>query len=942
MAPAASDLSEREERFGEIAFAFLRAAEEGGRPDPNEWLARYPEFGDELAGFLNDLQAVDRLAGPLRKIVQAASAEAAPTGGPDATVRQGGTGGTETPAGVVGDYELLGEIARGGMGVVYRARQKSLNRLLALKMVRAPDPLDAQQVRRFRNEAETVAGLDHPHIVPVYEVGEHAGQLYFSMKLIEGGTAAEGLHRFAADPRAAARLLAQVARAVHHAHQRGVLHRDLKPSNILLDAEGRPHVTDFGLARRVGIDSDLTQSGAIIGTPSYMAPEQTTGQRGAVTTATDVYGLGAVLYALLTGRPPFQGPTVLDTLEQVRTQEPQPPGKNHPQVDRDLETICLKCLEKDPARRYGSADQLADDLERWLRNEPIEARPIPSASRLWRWCRRNPRMAWLSATALVALLLTLGVLGTSTWIISRKMAETQVALARADAKNRWARRAVNDMYSQVAQQWLAHQPHMTEVQKRFLRQALGFYEELAAEASDDPDEELERAIAYRRMADIRGGGFHRAPGAEKNYRQAVAICEELTAKVPDNGPYQEQLGRSYSALGEFLSGQQRYAEAKTYLLRALAVSRKAARTSPGAPATRETIADYQDDLGVLWENTDDLRKAERAFLQTLQMRRQLAQQFPKVARYREKLAFVHFDLGLLLRKMGRLRETEQFHRQAVALFEKRRKDSAAAPWFVSTVGGGGYHGLAEVLLDTRRPQEARQAIQQSVAIRKEVDRDFPGMPYCWHGLAMTLATQGRILTELGRHQEAAAAYQEALAYQGKAVADNPGHPGLGQDLAWIHGRLAWLGTLGPPSVRDVDGAIRHIRKALEREPEKGTYLTVRALTHYRRREWTSALAVLRKAVQSNDRSDRPLRGWVSAAGALERMAERQARTALVLDWFFMAMCQHHLHQADHAKHSYRRALRQWQAQTIDEPAHVAELQAANSEAAALLGVAPPK
>jgi hypothetical protein len=288
----------------------------------------------------------------------------------------------------VGGYELLEELGRGGMGVVFRARQLSLNRIVALKMILAGQLASPAERQRFRAEAEAAAQLNHPHIVPIYEVGEQNGQPYFSMKLLESGTLNEHLPRLARDPRAAVQLLTAVARAIHHAHQRGLIHRDLKPANILVDARGEPYVTDFGLARRVEGGSGLTQTGAIVGTPSYMAPEQATGQKG-LTTAVDVYALGAILYELLTGQPPFRAETPLDTVRQVLEQAPERPRAVNAHVDRDLELICLKCLQKDPLLRYSSAEALAADLEHWQAGEPLSVRTPSLVAVLRFWLRQN-------------------------------------------------------------------------------------------------------------------------------------------------------------------------------------------------------------------------------------------------------------------------------------------------------------------------------------------------------------------------------------------------------------------------------------------------------------------------------------------------------------------------------------------------------------------------
>lgn len=339
------------------------------------------------------------------------------------------TDGHQRESGVAGqrfgDYELLAEIARGGMGVVYRARQISLDRLIALKLVNSTLVSRGDLVRRFKGEAKAAASLFHPNIVPIHEIGEVDGQPFFSMGLIAGGN----LHQVLApktgasrDPRlmpspacprfqpaAAATLIETMARAVHYAHQRGILHRDIKPGNILLDESGEPHLTDFGLAKLMDQGNKLTHTQAILGTPAYMAPEQARGGASEVTTAVDVYGLGAVFYELLTGRPPFIGPSAVEIMRQVLDEEPRPPSQHHRDIDRDLETVCLKCLEKDPQRRYGSAAALSEDLTRWLNHEPVVARRASRLERMAKWSRRQPLLA--VAIALLNLVFFLGLAG---------------------------------------------------------------------------------------------------------------------------------------------------------------------------------------------------------------------------------------------------------------------------------------------------------------------------------------------------------------------------------------------------------------------------------------------------------------------------------------------------------------------------------------------------
>ena len=290
-----------------------------------------------------------------------------------------------------GDYELLGELARGGMGVVYRARQVSLNRVVALKMILSGQFASESEIRRFRAEALAAAHLDHPNIVPIFEVGRHQGHAFFSMKLIGGGNLAHRLGRYRDDHEATARLMATIASAIHHAHRKGLIHRDLKPSNILIDELGQPLIADFGLVKRASDASSLTASGALLGTPAYMAPEQISGEE--TTPATDIYSLGAVFYQILTGRPPFRGGGVAETLEQVLERDPVPPRQLRPSIPRELEFICLRCLEKDPRKRYPTAAALAADLNRYLQGEELHAGPTSLVTRLRRWARRESEVA---------------------------------------------------------------------------------------------------------------------------------------------------------------------------------------------------------------------------------------------------------------------------------------------------------------------------------------------------------------------------------------------------------------------------------------------------------------------------------------------------------------------------------------------------------------------
>jgi hypothetical protein len=382
--------SERDERLEQILADYLHAVEAGVAPDRAEFIGRHPDLAADLASFFGNRDAMERIAEPIKE-------QLTELPGPAGALDTADTG-VGTTIRYFGDYELLEEIARGGMGVVYRARQVSLNRIVAVKMILAGQLASTADIARFRTEAEAAGNLDHPNILPIFEVNEHEGQQYFSMKMIEGGNLAGRVAELMSHPRDAAALVARLARAVHFAHQRGLLHRDLKPANILIAADGTPYITDFGLAKRMEANSGLTQTGAVVGTPSYMSPEQARAEKQ-LTTGTDVYALGAILYELITGRPPFRAATAIDTILQVMETEPANPRSLNPKADRDLAAITLQCLQKARESRYDSAAALAEDLDRWLQGEPTRARPPSLAGMAWRWLKRNA----VAAVAIVAL-----------------------------------------------------------------------------------------------------------------------------------------------------------------------------------------------------------------------------------------------------------------------------------------------------------------------------------------------------------------------------------------------------------------------------------------------------------------------------------------------------------------------------------------------------------
>jgi serine/threonine protein kinase/tetratricopeptide (TPR) repeat protein len=673
----------------------------------------------------------------------------------------------ELPA--VPGYEVLGELGRGGMGVVYKARQTKLNRLVALKVMRARGPAESEELDRFRAEAEAAARLQHPHIVQVYDVGQQDGWPYLTLELVEGGSLAEKLDGAPQPARPAARLLEVLAGAVHFAHQRHVVHRDLKPANVLLTADGTPKVTDFGLAKILEEGAGLTRTGVILGTPSYMAPEQAGGKSGGAGPAADVYALGAILYQLLTGRPPFRGETAEDTLHQVRTAEPVPPRRLQPKVPRDLETICLKCLQKEPPRRYASAAELAEELQRFTSDRPIRARPTPAWERALRWARRRPAVAALlsvSGLAAVVLLVTLAV---SNVLIGqeKRRAEENYRTAEtnrrtAETNRRRALEAVHRYYTEVSEDMLLREPGLQPLRSRLLQNARQFYQEFVDERRDDPDAQVELARALRRLASITNEIDLDKRKAIELLEEARRIQEPLARANEGNAPLQSELGKTLHGLGSLC-----YYTGDTD---AAAVAYRQAQDLQEALVQKNAgVAEYQDDLTRTYQSVGNLYirlgqkdQAAAALRQALTRGQQLVDEYADVPRYKTNLAHIYSVFGSLYE--GRdWDKCENAKKEARKLFAELAAADPRITYY--------QHHLADALQDlgicnhARNKNVARDFYLESLKIRaKLADENSKVIDY-QKGLARTHNSAALLYSELRQWDEAKKHFEAALKVQ---------------------------------------------------------------------------------------------------------------------------------------------------------------------------------
>jgi eukaryotic-like serine/threonine-protein kinase len=714
-------------------------------------------------------------------------------------------------------YEIRGELGRGGMGVIYLAHQLRTDRLVAIKMIQNAERGRPENLLRFSIEGENLARLQHPNIVQIYEVGTHDGQPFLSMEFVEGGSLAQAIARRPPTWRQAASLVETLARAVHAAHQSGIIHRDLKPANVLLsppmgsaaEPDGTdpwlcaPKIADFGLAKRLDGDSRLTDTGQILGTPSYMAPEQASiGSQVGV--PADVYALGAIAYELISGRPPFRCESSWETMMQVVHQPATRPSHYRKGLARDLETICLKCLEKLPEKRYASADALAEDLRRHLADEPIAARPVGPATRLVMWCRRKPAMASLAAALLLVFLA--GFAGVTTeWIrADRHYREAREQERRAAVNYRLARDAVDDTMTRVSENRLFSEPGMQDVRKELLSSALGYYREFVKSQSDDPSAKVDLMRAYARLGRITKK-IGSVEDAKSYFLRGLECTQSLAAAHPDDAA----LMTDRTEILIDLSGAQFVSRQVDAALRtaeeAVAISRTFQRGHTGDTDIRLGRARGLMELGSQLVFAGDLARAESSLTEAAATLEGLSEL--RASRLRAQILQNIGDA--LARTPGRVQDAVASFRAGIEMQRSVARDETGNLWDRGDLASNLLH-LADFLVFLNQLAKALELIQQARDLLEPLVRENPRATDLRYALGLAHYVAGSCLLGMGRHDEALASYQHALDDISQVARENPTEdryqsPGL----AGIHLSMGEAYR----SIGDLPAALRSMRAA---------------------------------------------------------------------------------------------------------------------------------
>jgi eukaryotic-like serine/threonine-protein kinase len=958
------------------------------------YLDQYPEHAQELSRIFPALERLAELGRSEAKIQS--------PGGILTVWDDDGKPGV----GVLGDFRLLREVGRGGMGVVYEAEQVSLRRRVALKVLPLAGALDSKQLNRFQTEAQAAACLHHTHIVPVHAVGCERGVHYYAMQFIEGHSLAElikelrrleGLEptnqaassgdgsststlaaalisgRYAAqfgDPgeqakpaapgdrprdrsesdaalpfskrgpaamppgsssppdsgsstrsrayiRTVAQFGVQVAEALDHAHTRGILHRDIKPGNLLLDEPGQLWVADFGLAQVQG-NPCLTLTGDIIGTLRYMSPEQALGKRVVIDGRTDIYSLGVTLYELLTLHPAVDGQDRQEILRKLAEEEPTPPRKLNSEVPRDLETVVLKAMAREPEGRYATAKDVTDDLRRFLEHKPIKARRPSPLDQAAKWTRRHrPMVASITASTFLFLSLAIIVLASSNLRIQQEQKRADEQKERAEANSRTARKVVDRMFTRVAED-LAHTPRMEKVRRALLVDALEFYQGFLNEKSSDPVVRYETASAYMRVADIQAvlGRFslavepwhHAVALLEKlaaqfpsmpEYQRDLALChrelshvyynvrqqggksleerraefrirEKLVAEFPTVPDYRRELARNHTEFGLTLEREGRSPiEAEDHLRKALNVWDEIRKDFPEVPEDRYGRANSHHWLGSLLMHAGRLPEAEQELRKALALAEQSLADKPDSDDFRSRLAHIQDYLGQAMMESGQPAEAEDLFRRSIRLYESAVEDFPDTPDYLRRVSLV-YNSLGESLRAMRRVQEAENALRHAIELRLkfETRRSDPKIESAT--VSSMYETLGLLSHESGRVQEAADAFRRAQAGYERAAEEDP-------DRFWVRVQYAWFLTNCPATqFRNTDRAITLVKQALQLTPQSRWGWKVLGEAEYRAGHWNAAIEAMKESVKLAPGDD-PYVGLFMAMGQWQVGHKKEAR-----------------------------------------------------------------